>query len=592
MSAGFNAPYYAGTAGGGILQETLKSSFLFNFRTGNVVVDTIITGLVIYLTTYLMGVISHLSYIDWKEKICRWLGFDKKGWREIVVSSKSGQYVNGCRGAFSPLFNAVLHHIKNLNCDESEIVKLSEIFMPSTSKINGSKKRRAAGYGSGIPYDAMGMPILPKNDTVDDLEEESVKRTNLVVSQHKYFQLAEDVFGRVNVFDEMEQTTGMMNPYEQRSNTNQPTRKVFEITITSSVLSMNDLRSLVQTWVKEYLQFIEPKNELHYFQFHPTDETELRNNRNYGLQDQDSFSEFRFESSKQFENLFFPEKKELIEQLDHFSHNAKWYKEKGLPHTLGFLFHGEPGCGKTSTIKAIANYTKRHIVSISLKKIKSQKELFEIFYDEYINERKIPINKRLYVLEDIDCNTLEDVVGERSCKEGNNSSNHQKVVQTGSGDGKEGVTNINLSFPNPMDQICQQAFGMNPNGQKSFGREKKPDLTLADILETLDGVMEIDGRMLVITTNYPDKLDAALKRPGRIDLQLEFKRCTSEILCQMYEHFCGSYDSENDIWPEKFQKGNLPTDKWTPAEAAQILVRNIRSPLQGLMQLADEHLKQ
>ena len=35
-------------------------------------------------------------------------------------------------------------------------------------------------------------------------------------------------------------------------------------------------------------------------------------------------------------------------------------------------------------------------------------------------------------------------------------------------------------------------------------------LTLATLLEVLDGVMEMDGRMLVITTNYPEKLDKVI----------------------------------------------------------------------------------
>jgi len=582
MSAGLNVPYRAGT-GGGILQETLKSSFLFNFRTGNVVVDTIITGLVIYMTTYLMGAISHFRYIDWKEKICCWLGFNK-GVREIVVSSKSGQNIIGHRGTYSPLFNAVMHHIKKLDCDESEIIKLSEIFMPSTYTTNRSNKM-SRKMNSMLPSSLREVMDPEQNDnTFDDLEEESLKRTNLVVSQYKRFRLADNVFGRVNVFNEMVQSMGMNtgNPFDRSSNAEQPTTRVFEIAITSSVLSMNELRSLVQSWVKEYLQFIEPNKELHYFQYHPREKTAPKLRSPYDEQpDPNPFSEFRFVSSKQFRNLFFPEKTELIELLDHFSHNADWYKEKGLPHTLGFLFHGEPGCGKTSTIKAIANYTKRHIVSISLKKIKCQKELFEIFYDEYINERKIPINKRLYVLEDIDCNTLEDVVGERSCKEEKSTSDPPKDVLTGSRDGNNGVTNINLSL---------KALGINPSDQQGSGCEKKPDLTLADILETLDGVMEMDGRMLVITTNYPDKLDAALKRPGRIDLQLEFKRCTSETLCHMFEHFCGSRDSEdNDIWPDNFQKETLPSDTWTPAEVVQIFVRNSQSPIKGLMQLTDKH---
>ena len=41
--------------GEGILQDTLKKSLLFAFRTGNVVVDTFITALVICISTYLIG---------------------------------------------------------------------------------------------------------------------------------------------------------------------------------------------------------------------------------------------------------------------------------------------------------------------------------------------------------------------------------------------------------------------------------------------------------------------------------------------------------------------------------------------------------
>merc|ERR1719288_583916 len=76
-------------------------------------------------------------------------------------------------------------------------------------------------------------------------------------------------------------------------------------------------------------------------------------------------------------------------------------------------------------------------------------------------------------------------------------------------------------------------------GQKESVLEQfRPNgLTLAGILEALDGVMEMDGRMLVMTTNYPERLDDALTRPGRIDLKVKFEKCTNESLSLMYEHF-------------------------------------------------------
>ena len=43
------------------------------------------------------------------------------------------------------------------------------------------------------------------------------------------------------------------------------------------------------------------------------------------------------------------------------------------------------------------------------------------------------------------------------------------------------------------------------------------------------------GRILIITTNYREKLDKALTRPGRIDLEIEFKR--SNDINNIYEKF-------------------------------------------------------
>ena len=563
--SGFHTPQYVGMGGGGILQETLKSSMLFNFRTGNVVVDTLITGLVIYMTTYLMGRIGNISFSELKKMIYHWIGLKEKRWKKIIISSKSSQSQLGHGGNLSPLFNAVLHRIKQIDCDNSEIIELSEILIQNKS-INDRETLTPRMTEAMLAREIAGN----NGDTFDDLEEESEKRTNLVVSQYNYFQLADDVFGRVKIIDETQQDPNVLSSSGQIQNTKQQNIKVYEITITSQILSMNELRTLVQSWVKDYLRFIKPEKELQFFQFQPPSEAEVRRCYSYGIYlPPNNFSEYRFESSKQFENLFFPEKTQLVAQLDHFLNNAAWYKKKGLPYTLGFLFHGEPGCGKTSTIKAIANYSKRHIVSISLTKIETQKELFEIFYNEYINERKIPLNKRLYILEDIDCNALEDIVGERSGSQQEPCSKNEI---------KEGI-NINLTLPEHYPSL----------GKKE--KKRKTELTLADILETLDGVMEMDGRMLVITTNYPDKLDAALTRPGRIDLSLEFKRCTSDTLCEMYHHFCSSNDSENDMWPDNFEKDALPSNVWTPAEATQIFVKNIRSPINALKRLQNKLVK-
>ena len=58
----------------------------------------------------------------------------------------------------------------------------------------------------------------------------------------------------------------------------------------------------------------------------------------------------------------------------------------------------------------------------------------------------------------------------------------------------------------------------------------------------------------------------------------------------MFEHFFNDKDNLS-LWPENFDKCQVPNDRWTPAEATQILLDNIHDPEQGLLQLVNEFPK-
>ena len=117
-------------------------------------------------------------------------------------------------------------------------------------------------------------------------------------------------------------------------------------------------------------------------------------------------------------------------------------------------------------------------------------------------------------------------------------------------------------------------------------------LTLANLLEVLDGVMEMDGRMLIITTNYPEKLDKALIRPGRVDMKVKFGPCTRENIIEMYQHYFEEEISTN------FDISQLPDRKWTPAEITQVFLNNMHDPEASLTELINSeslmnvHIKQ
>ncbi|CAN0117855.1 unnamed protein product, partial [Laminaria digitata] len=44
--------------------------------------------------------------------------------------------------------------------------------------------------------------------------------------------------------------------------------------------------------------------------------------------------------------------------------------------------------------------------------------------------------------------------------------------------------------------------------------------TFQGLLNVLDGIVDTPGRIVIMTTNHPEALDAALIRPGRIDKKI------------------------------------------------------------------------
>jgi SpoVK/Ycf46/Vps4 family AAA+-type ATPase len=233
-----------------------------------------------------------------------------------------------------------------------------------------------------------------------------------------------------------------------------------------------------------------------------------------------------------------------------FLENREWYDKKGIPYTLGFLFHGPPGCGKTSSVKAIANEGKRHIINVQLSEIKTKSQLQHLFFNDEIhvynglNTEKytIPVSERLYVIEDIDA--MGDTVLRREWKKPTAAS---------------------------VPKTEEDAW---------LAREKeaeKETLDLSFLLNLLDGTLEANGRILVLTTNFPERIDRALIRPGRIDMIVKFKKCNRVVLQEMVDSF---YDKSVEL-PEDASLDY----KWSPAEVNQILFRNFTTPEQAVHEL-------
>ena len=264
------------------------------------------------------------------------------------------------------------------------------------------------------------------------------------------------------------------------------------------------------------------------------------------------FDHVEFISDKTFDNQFFEGKDELLQKLIEFSADTNFRKKIGMAHTLGIFMHGEPGTGKTSTIKAIANYTNRHIIKVSLKKIKTTQALCKLFINERVDNVKIPYSKRLYVFEDIDCSSWGEIINNRSSnKEDTKEAKEAKEIEKAAANITAAAVNAALNS------------GRNANdGLKKLSCDHDK-ISLADFLEILDGIVEMPGRMVIITSNYPEKIDKAILRPGRIDINIEFKRMIKANINKQYELWF------NASIPNSILE-NIPDYKFTQAEIGEI----------------------
>lgn len=69
------------------------------------------------------------------------------------------------------------------------------------------------------------------------------------------------------------------------------------------------------------------------------------------------------------------------------------------------------------------------------------------------------------------------------------------------------------------------------------GEAAKSGITLSGILNAIDGIGARDGRVLFITSNHADTLDAALMRPGRIDKRFVLNHIGVQEVTTMFQTF-------------------------------------------------------
>ncbi len=247
-----------------------------------------------------------------------------------------------------------------------------------------------------------------------------------------------------------------------------------------------------------------------------------------------AFSMKPFFTNRRFTNVIGPESKLIQRRVEFFRNNKKWYDTKGIPYTLGLLLSGPPGGGKTSTIKCVANELRRHIINVKISDDITKTQIENLFFSEVINVVQngktesfvIPIDKRVYVFEDIDCQNSTVML---------NRGEDTVVVPSNTDD-----------------------------------NEHADKMSLSCLLNIFDGILETPGRVIIMTSNYPGRLDKALIRPGRIDIMCEFRRCNHEMVVEFIEKFYDVELTRDEIEAIR----SMDEDRLTPAELTKLLFEN------------------
>lgn len=240
-------------------------------------------------------------------------------------------------------------------------------------------------------------------------------------------------------------------------------------------------------------------------------------------------------------------KRDIIKDVDAYMHPSArhFYGSRGIPFRRGYLFHGPPGTGKTSFSLALAGHCKLDLYMLSLANGSLE--------EDDLNRMFALLPPRCVVL-------LEDIDSAGIKRESSDDDD---------------------------DEIPHYRSGRS--------------ISLSGLLNAIDGTSSQEGRILIMTSNQPEKLDPALVRPGRIDKKVFFGYINKPSAKQLFMRMFSSVGREDgadiglaliDEKVEDLQSlanrfaQSIPEEKLTPAELQGFLLAHRSSPTSAVEEVA------
>jgi chaperone BCS1 len=228
-----------------------------------------------------------------------------------------------------------------------------------------------------------------------------------------------------------------------------------------------------------------------------------------------------FNHPSTFENLALdPElRRRIVDDLRSFCGSQRAYRRLGRAWKRGYLLHGPPGTGKTSLVAAIANLLHYDVYDLELTSVRDNAQLKSLLIDTS--------RKSLVVIEDIDCAFASR--GNASPPPTSSSNDSKKSRRGDDDDGDKDGEGVD----DDGDKDGRGGRSSRGIGSSSF--------TLSGLLNFADGLWSgcAEERIFIFTTNFKERLDPALLRPGRMDMHIHLSYRSMPVVEQLANNYLG-----------------------------------------------------
>jgi DNA replication protein DnaC len=327
-----------------------------------------------------------------------------------------------------------------------------------------------------------------------------------------------------------------------------------DLTLASSH-SLKEIEDFISAAVVKYKTFMDRRNRNKIYHFiykgqHSVEDEEEPWSAAV-LSDLDDPGNTNYET---FDTLFTPNKASLLTDLERLK-DFDYYKRTGQKRKKGYIFYGPPGCGKTSSVIAMANHDRRHILEIPMSRVKTNGEIEDILNLTSIGGVDFTKEQIILLFDEIDVGSeaLKKRDAERACDVADPLS-------------------MRAAFANAPTPAALLAAAAAAGHQQQPGPIKPTDsICLGTLLSRLDGVGSYNGVIIVATTNCIDQLSPAIYRHGRLNpVQFDYMNQTDMI--KMIEAFY-------DVALTDEQISRLPTyeHEITPASLRYYMEQNAKS---------------